>query len=160
MSFVVTSNILYNLLFKGWFRIKGRSSRQEYVLRFSMMFILILFCKIAESIFESVQTNALFLLLSVVFLFVIVFLLFISILQVFFVTHRSLHDLNTSGWWQLITFIPFGQILIGFIFFKGTPGPNKYGDHQNIKDSELVGAIHLLNIQCTTIQFYKAILFC
>ena len=47
----------------------------------------------------------------------------------FFVTHRRLHDLNASGWWQLITFIPFGQILmIGFIFFKGTPGPNKYGE--------------------------------
>jgi uncharacterized membrane protein YhaH (DUF805 family) len=48
--------------------------------------------------------------------------------QVFFVTHRRLHDLNASGWWQLITFIPFGQLLvIAFIFFKGTPGPNKYG---------------------------------
>ena len=69
---------------------------------------------------------------SLIVMSVIAFIMFIvlalTLLQVFFVTHRRLHDLNTSGWWQLITFIPFGQILmIGFIFFKGTDGPNKYG---------------------------------
>lgn len=59
-------------------------------------------------------------------LFGIIFIL--SVIQVFFVTHRRLHDLNASGWWQLVTFIPFGQILmIGFVFFKGTEGSNKYG---------------------------------
>ena len=58
---------------------------------------------------------------------VIIFIL--SVIQVFFVTHRRLHDLNASGWWQLITFIPLGQILmIGFIFFKGTEGANRYGE--------------------------------
>lgn len=52
----------------------------------------------------------------------------LAIAQIFFVTHRRLHDLNASGWWQLITFIPLGQLMmIGFIFFKGTEGPNKYG---------------------------------
>ena len=57
----------------------------------------------------------------------IIFML--SVIQVFFVTHRRLHDLNASGWWQLVTFIPLGQLLmIGFIFFKGTQGTNKYGE--------------------------------
>jgi uncharacterized membrane protein YhaH (DUF805 family) len=52
----------------------------------------------------------------------------LSITQVFFVTHRRLHDLNSSGWWQLITFVPLGQLLIiGFVFFKGTPETNRYG---------------------------------
>jgi uncharacterized membrane protein YhaH (DUF805 family) len=47
----------------------------------------------------------------------------------FFLAARRLHDLNISGWWQLITFVPCGQLLmIGLIFFKGTPGPNKYGE--------------------------------
>ena len=61
-------------------------------------------------------------------IFILFPILILSIIQVFFVTHRRLHDLNASGWWQLMTFIPLGQILmIGFIFFKGTPGPNRYG---------------------------------
>jgi uncharacterized membrane protein YhaH (DUF805 family) len=57
------------------------------------------------------------------------FLLALSVIQVFFVTHRRLHDLNASGWWQLITLIPMGQLLmIGLIFFKGTPTANNYGE--------------------------------
>ena len=43
----------------------------------------------------------------------------IDVIQIFFVTHRRLHDLNASGWWQLVTLIPSGQLLmIGFIFLK------------------------------------------
>lgn len=93
------------------------------------MLIFISLSNIVESMFKSVEKEKFFLLLYAIFLFVIVVLLILSIAQMFFVTHRRLHDLNASGWWQLITFIPFGQILmIGFIFFKGTPGPNKYGE--------------------------------
>lgn len=93
------------------------------------MLIFISLSNIVESMFKFVEKEKFFLLLYVIFLFVIVVLLILSIAQMFFVTHRRLHDLNASGWWQLITFIPFGQILmIGFIFFKGTPGPNKYGE--------------------------------
>ena len=42
---------------------------------------------------------------------------------------RRLHDLDKSGWWLLIGFIP----LIGFIILiywfaqSGTPGPNRFG---------------------------------
>ena len=65
----------------------------------------------------------------VFFMFVLCIALYLSIIQVFFVTHRRLHDLNTSGWWQLITFVPCGQLLmIGLIFYKGTPTTNKYGE--------------------------------
>ena len=76
------------------------------------------------------NSNDIFILLFLVFLsFIFLIILIGSVAQVFFVTHRRLHDLNLSGWWQLITFIPFGQLMmIGFIFFKGTDGPNKYGD--------------------------------
>ena len=93
------------------------------------MFIFMLLSDIAGTIFESVEENIFILLLSVGFLAAVVILFFLSIAQVFFVTHRRLHDLNASGWWQLITFIPFGQMLmIAFIFFKGTEGVNRYGE--------------------------------
>lgn len=126
----MNSNKLYNLLLKGWFRTQGRSSRQEYIFRFLIMWffagVALLFAEFYEKIDDN---NRLILLFSVLVLFILASIFFLSLAQIFFVTHRRLHDLNASGWWQLITFIPFGQILmIGFIFFKGTPGPNKYGD--------------------------------
>ncbi len=125
----MSSNKLYILLLKGWFRTKGRSGRQEYILRFLMMWFSLLLCNIAGKFFQSINENIVILLFSVFLLFICVVLLALSVIQVFFVTHRRLHDLNASGWWQLVTFIPFGQILmIGFIFFKGTDGPNKYGE--------------------------------
>jgi uncharacterized membrane protein YhaH (DUF805 family) len=126
---VVINNKLYKLLFKGWFRIKGRSSRQEYILRFLLMWffagVSLVFVKLDDLVGEM---NHLTLSLSTIFLAFIVSIFFLSIAQVFFVTHRRLHDLNASGWWQFITFIPFGQMLmIAFIFFKGTQGINRYG---------------------------------
>jgi uncharacterized membrane protein YhaH (DUF805 family) len=49
--------------------------------------------------------------------------------QYFPLAVRRLHDLNSSGWYVLITFLPFGQLLILWLMFKkGTPGPNKYGE--------------------------------
>lgn len=45
------------------------------------------------------------------------------------VTIRRLHDLNRSGWFILIGFIPVVNFFyyIYVLFFKGTEGANKYG---------------------------------
>ncbi|MCW2254246.1 uncharacterized membrane protein YhaH (DUF805 family) [Providencia alcalifaciens] len=45
------------------------------------------------------------------------------------VTVRRLHDTDKSGWWYLISFIPFGGIVI-FVFMclDGTKGINKFGN--------------------------------
>jgi uncharacterized membrane protein YhaH (DUF805 family) len=44
------------------------------------------------------------------------------------VTVRRLHDLDKSGWFYLLNFVPFGGIvLIVFYFMEGTSGPNQYG---------------------------------
>jgi len=44
------------------------------------------------------------------------------------VTTRRLHDINRSGWWQLIALVP----IVGLVIFywglkKGDDGPNMYG---------------------------------
>ena len=128
VNFAVNSKKIFNLLLRGWFRIKGRSSRLEYILRFNIMFLLLFLCNIAEKIFNFFSNNSFALLLIVILWGFLTVILILSVIQVFFVTHRRLHDLNASGWWQLITIIPLGQILmICFIFFKGTKGSNKYG---------------------------------
>jgi uncharacterized membrane protein YhaH (DUF805 family) len=45
------------------------------------------------------------------------------------VTVRRLHDTGRSGWWWLISFVPFvgGIILLVFTVLEGDPGPNMYG---------------------------------
>ncbi len=42
---------------------------------------------------------------------------------------RRLHDIDKSGWWWLIAFVPFiGSIwLIVLFVLPGTPGPNRFG---------------------------------
>ena len=124
---MVNSTKLSNLLLRGWFKTKGRSSRQEYISRFLMMWFFLI---IGISIRTPYQTteNIILAIFFVLLSFLTLLLMMISLIQMLFVTHRRLHDLNASGWWQIITFIPLGQLLmICFIFFKGTKGTNKYG---------------------------------
>jgi uncharacterized membrane protein YhaH (DUF805 family) len=131
-SFVVNSNKLYSLLLKGWFRTKGRANRSEYLLKFFIMVFMCFLSTFVCSFWDSNSNSIPYLLFMVLIMLLLLIILILSIIQVFFVTHRRLHDLNASGWWQLITFIPFGQLLmIAFIFFKGTEGRNKYGEPPN-----------------------------
>lgn len=42
---------------------------------------------------------------------------------------RRLHDIDRTGWWLLIGFIPLIGLIVLLVFFtkKGTPGPNRFG---------------------------------
>lgn len=44
---------------------------------------------------------------------------------------RRLHDISKSGWWLLISLIPFvgGIIIFVFTVMDSTPGTNKYGEN-------------------------------
>jgi len=46
------------------------------------------------------------------------------------VTIRRLHDTGRSGWWYLVTFIPYvGEILLLiFCILRSEEGANEYGD--------------------------------
>ena len=39
------------------------------------------------------------------------------------------HDMNRSGWYSLLLFVPFVNIIVGLVmlFVPGTDGPNDYG---------------------------------
>ena len=43
---------------------------------------------------------------------------------------RRLHDLDKSGWWMLLLIVPLVNLFfcLYLLFFKGTEGPNEYGD--------------------------------
>jgi len=42
---------------------------------------------------------------------------------------RRLHDINRTGWWVLVAFIPLvGSVALAIAaLFDGTPGPNRFG---------------------------------
>lgn len=62
---------------------------------------------------------------SVIVVFIMLIFVIIMAIQVV----KRLHDMNMSGWWYLILFIPFVNILFGLfiMFYPGTKGKNNYG---------------------------------
>ncbi len=115
---------MYNLLFHKVFTFKGRSSRKEYITKVLLLTVCIITWVYTIDLYGN--EDSLFSFLYVTILFVCEIVLFF---QYFPLTVRRLHDLNENGWYVLITFLPFGQLLILWLMFiKGTPGHNKYGE--------------------------------
>lgn len=124
---------------------KSRSSRTEYIY---YMMVLILFNISLYPIHTSYITE--------IPIFILYFSLFVQatfIIISISLNIRRLHDINISGWWYLFYIIITSLVYFYFvgkddgfslrakifaystfvlmklflIFFKGTPGPNKYG---------------------------------
>lgn len=126
-----------NLLFKDssadkeavfkelFFTSKGRLNRKSYIYR-SIFLSLVL--GIIQLILElaTAAIEALELLFAVMILVLCIFGFVASIMML----ARRLHDLDKSGWWMLLLFVPLVNILfyIYILFFKGTEGPNQYGE--------------------------------
>lgn len=57
---------------------------------------------------------------------------------------KRLHDLDRSGWWYLLTVIPL--VNVGFAIwigaFKGTSGPNQYGNDPLGNITQKISSIH------------------
>ncbi|MBK1881473.1 DUF805 domain-containing protein [Luteolibacter pohnpeiensis] len=59
-------------------------------------------------------------------------LLFIGVWSGLSISVKRWHDQDKSGWWVLISLIPYLGSLISLIFLgciAGTPGPNNYGQN-------------------------------
>ncbi len=57
---------------------------------------------------------------------------------------RRLHDINRSGWWQLISLTGIGVILlIYWACKKGTPGPNRFGEDPLRRDNNAPITAHI-----------------
>lgn len=56
----------------------------------------------------------------------------VSLIPYLAVMIRRLHDTDRSGWWLLITFIPFGGlVLLAFLASGSSPYPNRFGPPPN-----------------------------
>ena len=115
---------IIKLLTNNLFFLKGRASRKEYVCRV-LFFIFLLLLNNEISRYNPSPTPLYLAILAII----LSLLLLIYTLQYFFLAVRRLHDLNSSGWFVLISFVPFGQLLILWLMFKkGTDGVNDYGE--------------------------------
>lgn len=113
-----------NLFIRNLFSFKGRASRKEYIVK--LITIVIVFF-ILQLNLEYINANAPWAL--IILACISVLLAYISIFQYFPLAVRRLHDFNASGWFVLISFVPFGQLLILWLMLKkGTEGVNNYGE--------------------------------
>ncbi len=97
---------------------EGRASRSEYWW-FALFIVLVyIACALVGAVIGDTATSVLF-ILAVCALF----------LPQLAVTIRRLHDTSKSGWWYLITLVPYAGsiVLLIFMVIAGTPGPNQYG---------------------------------
>lgn len=62
-------------------------------------------------------------------LYTYTFAVFTVLICLISLTVRRLHDLNMSGWWYLLIFVPYVGSLILFVLMllRGTDGPNRFG---------------------------------
>ena len=106
----------YLTAMRKWNCFSGRARRSEYwyfVLTNALILLLL------AAILDPQDLGALF--------FFVYFLCFqVAGLAVMV---RRLHDINKSGWWYLLSFIPFigGVVLFIFSVLDGDRGPNRYG---------------------------------
>jgi uncharacterized membrane protein YhaH (DUF805 family) len=89
---------------------KGRASRPEF-------WWFMLFCLLVSVMLEFVNDW-----LSLAFFIAM-------ILPSLSASTRRMHDIDLSGWWQLIALIPLigSIVLLVFLAREGTPGPNAHG---------------------------------
>jgi uncharacterized membrane protein YhaH (DUF805 family) len=115
---------------KNYANFSGRARRKEYWMYglFYVLFMLILVIASAV-ICAMMEMNPLEINRVVIFIVICAYLaLLIPTLAVLV---RRLHDINKSGWWCLISFVPYVGIIILFIFalLDSTPGRNQYGEN-------------------------------
>jgi uncharacterized membrane protein YhaH (DUF805 family) len=113
---------MYNLFFKKLFSLNGRSNRKEYIAR--LLLTTLVFVAGSYTVNEINNIN----IFALLYLAVIFISSTVLMLQYFPLSVRRLHDLNTSGWYVFLTFVPFCQVFILWLMCKeGTEGTNNYG---------------------------------
>jgi uncharacterized membrane protein YhaH (DUF805 family) len=104
--------------FQKYVVFSGRAVRSEFWYWALFEMILLVVLAIVDAIVFGASTGVLSTLASLA--------LFLPGLAVW---ARRLHDINRSGWWQLIAFVPLIGVIVLIVWAckRGTPGPNRFG---------------------------------
>ncbi len=114
--------------FSNYFNFQDRARRAEFwwpvVMQLLVYLVLIFAHMTIFGVSGQGEMNAMSLLLTAVWL---IFGL-ACLIPTLAVSVRRLHDKDMSGWWYLINLVPFGSLVLLFMYAtEGTQGPNKYG---------------------------------
>lgn len=126
-----------NLLFKDssadkeavfkelFFTSKGRLNRKSYIYRNFFLSFVLNIIRIILAVLAA-YIDALELLFTGLLYVLGIFGFVAGIMML----ARRLHDLDKSGWWMLLLCVPLINLFfaIYIYFFKGTEGPNQYGE--------------------------------
>jgi uncharacterized membrane protein YhaH (DUF805 family) len=94
---------------RNYVNFTGRASRSEFWWFFLFYIVIVIVGTIIHPILSSVASLAL-------------------ILPYLAVGARRLHDIGRSGWWLLLSIIPFGGFVVLYWWIKvGDPGANQFG---------------------------------
>lgn len=114
--------------FKRYADFNGRSQRMEYWM-FTLFiaiiaFALVLLAGLFGGLSDSADGG-----MSMVLIVPLALLVLATIVPSIAVTVRRFHDQDKSGWFYLLSFIPYigGLIVFVFMCLDGTPGPNRFG---------------------------------
>jgi uncharacterized membrane protein YhaH (DUF805 family) len=101
--------------FSNYVKFSGRAFRSEYWYWVLFWFVGAVVTEIIDSVLGLTLIYPLFSLAI--------------LLPSLAVAVRRLHDLDRSGWWILLGFIPIVGFIILIIWYcsRGTPGPNRFG---------------------------------
>jgi len=110
----------YLKVLKQYTDFEGRARRKEYWM-FTLFHVIFIICAIITDVSLGLDSTG----IGIVYLIYII-ATFIPSLAV---TVRRLHDIDKSGFYVLISFIPFigGIILLIFTLTEGRRGGNEYG---------------------------------
>ena len=113
-----------------YFRFSGRATRAEYWWFYLFTFLAAMGAAtlmIVGAVLEELQMGNEIVNLSLIFFGLIVCLSLV--IPSIAVTVRRLHDTGRSGWWYLVSFIPYvgDIILIVFCCLRSEEGENEWG---------------------------------
>lgn len=121
----------------------GRSRRKEYWMFVLFQLIIIFGLLILSGLTGGFSTDAASGMYSGSGLFIGIIMIFALAMLIpsLAVQVRRFHDQDKSGWFILLSFVPFvgGLIVLVFMCLEGTQGPNRFGEDP--KMSETVGDV-------------------
>lgn len=129
----------YLSVWRNYAAFSGRARRSEYWFFALFNFLALIVLELIVAAAQTSKNDGL------IFLTALPCMLYLlaSIVPSLAVTVRRLHDINKSGWWYFIAFVPFiGPIwLLILTCIEGTAGPNQYGrDPKGVSDDITVTA--------------------
>lgn len=113
----------YLKVLKNYADFSGRARREEY-------WMYTLFNVLAMLVLGGVFFGIAMALDAPAIIFLVYLYVFATLIPTLAVVVRRLHDTGKSGWWILLNFVPFGNIvLLVFLCTDSEHGKNKWGDN-------------------------------